>query len=48
MGLVALAVMQALLLIKSKLLNMFATIQVKFAQLNGKKAEKHLNQVLIL
>ena len=35
-------VMQALLLIKSVLLNIFVNIQVKFVQPNGKKELKHL------
>ena len=37
-------VTQARLLVKLKQLNMFVTTQAKFAQLNGKKAQKHLNQ----
>ena len=42
------AVTQARLWTKLKQLNMFVTIQVKFAQQNGKKVLKHLNQALTL
>ncbi|SID09209.1 Uncharacterised protein [Mycobacteroides abscessus subsp. abscessus] len=42
------AVTQAQSSTKSKQPNMYATIQVKFALLNGRKAEKHLSQALTL
>ena len=42
MTLMVLDVMQALLLIKFVLLNIFVNIQVKFVQPNGKKELKHL------
>src|SRR5699024_4767263 len=42
------AVMQVHSSAKLKLLNMSATIQVKFAQLSGRKVLKHLSQAYIL